>query len=101
MSPRLAPRSTGHAFTVPSPLQRPAPWAQRKPWHLEGLTAKAYRATRGIQLIQQSRAEPAAAADSLRSAALAAEPQPVGRQAEEMSGAALAAMSRRPLVLWP
>jgi len=28
-----------------------APWAQRTQWHLEGLTAKAYRATRGIQLI--------------------------------------------------
>jgi hypothetical protein len=27
------------------------PWAQPTPWHLEGLTAKAYRATRGIQLI--------------------------------------------------
>jgi hypothetical protein len=49
------------------------------PRHLEGLTAKAYRATRGIQLIWQSRAEPAASADSLRSAALAAEPQAVRR----------------------
>jgi hypothetical protein len=27
------------------------PWAQPTPWHLEGQTAKAYRATRGIQLI--------------------------------------------------
>jgi hypothetical protein len=26
-------------------------WARPTPWHLEGLTAKAYRATRGIQLI--------------------------------------------------
>jgi hypothetical protein len=48
---RAAPRSTGHSFICPSALQRPAPWAQRTPWHLEGLTAKGYRATRGIQLI--------------------------------------------------
>ena len=55
------------------------PRAQRTPWHLEGLTTKAYRAPRELQLIQQPRAEPAAAADSLRSAALAAEPQAVRR----------------------
>ena len=40
------------------------PWAQPTRWHLEGLTTKAYRVTRGIQLIEQSRAEPAASADS-------------------------------------
>jgi hypothetical protein len=45
------PAQHSHAFSVPSPLQRPAPWAQRTPRHLEGLTAKAYRATRGLQLI--------------------------------------------------
>jgi hypothetical protein len=50
-SPCVAPRITGHAFTVSSPLQRPAHGLSAHPWHLEGLSAKAYRASRGIQLI--------------------------------------------------
>jgi hypothetical protein len=36
---------------VPSPHHWPAPWAPRTQWHLEGLTTKAYRASREIQLI--------------------------------------------------
>ena len=36
---------------VPISASTAGPWAQRTPWHLEGLTAKAYRATREIQPI--------------------------------------------------
>src|ERR1700693_4869816 len=94
--PHLRRFAPGHPSTVPSPLQRPAPWAQRTQWRLEGLTAKAYRATRGIQLIQQSRAEPAAAADSLRSATPAAEPQ-AGRRPKSppTGGGSVRAVAKR------
>ena len=36
---------------LPIPASTAGPWAQRTPWHLEGLTTKAYRANRGIQLV--------------------------------------------------
>ena len=35
-SPRVAPRNTGHAFTVSSPLQRPAPGLNARPDTLRG-----------------------------------------------------------------